>query len=281
MASARASNRGRRVVTFLVGVQVALLLAVAPAAGSGGTLPACVSTDLVPQVADLVVSQGAPGYARLTRGKKTIVKAYLTLPTTCAVARGQTITPTSAKLTVSNANGVQPDLANANTLSGSLASTTQINSSADPYFVLPSGYLKPTTTGAFNLGLTLRVTYTRVSSGVTTAGLITSTTATNAQKTVPVDQKTNALRILVVPLGNPASTSAQWSPTAQTTLQNILTNAARAYPVPDGTGDLSASATGGVRYVVSGALLDVKSLNLYATSGTSTKFCATASISRP
>jgi hypothetical protein len=254
-----------------------LLVTVAPAGGAGTGLPACADADLVPQIADLQVSQGAPGYARLTRGKTTIVKAYLTLPTACAVGAGQSITPTDATLSVSNPNGVQTLLHKTNAFSGTVGSTQQINSSADPYFVVPATYLRPTGTGTFNLGLTVQVTYTRLASRVSTTNLTTSTTATNAVKSVPVDQQTRALRILVVPMGDQASTATQWSSTAQTTLQNIMTNASRAYAVPDGTGDMSSTATGGIRYVVSGGLLDVKLLGLYATSGTSSKFCGTAS----
>jgi hypothetical protein len=92
---------------------------------------------------------------------------------------------------------------------------------------------------------------------------------------VTIDKQTNALRVLVVPMGDPSNTKAvQWSSAAQSELQNLLSNAARAYPVQSGTGDLSATATGGIRYAVSGALLDVKSLGLYKSASGKTKFCA-------
>jgi hypothetical protein len=223
-----------------------------------------------------LVSQGAPGYARLARGKETIVRAYLTTPTTCTLSNKQSIAPFSATLNVTNGDSPAPaQLREYAPLSGKLGTAAQIYSSADPFFVVPASYLAPTNTTNFNASFTLAITYTR-------NGVATQYTTGPTVTTKPVDQKTNALRILVVPMGDPTSSSIQWSnstntptgPTAESTLQNVLTNAGRAFPVPTGvTPSLTAGPpvpTEGIRYVVSPTLLDAKSLNLY-TNG---KFCA-------
>jgi hypothetical protein len=242
-------------------------------------LPAttCTDSQLVPNVAELLVSQGAPGYTRLARGKETIVRAYLTTPpsTVCTLSSRQSITPISATLGVSypsGATGSPTQLTNYQPLSGKLGTARQIYSTSDPFFVVPDSYLAPANLGsAFSISFSLRITYSR--NGSTTYLTTNPTTTTSS-----VDQKTNALRVLVVPMGDPTSTSPQWSSTAESTLQSIMQNATRAFPVPSGVSpSLTANSTGGIRYVVSTTLLDAKSLGLYKTSGSSTKFCGSAS----
>jgi hypothetical protein len=241
----------------------------------------CTDAQLVPHVAQLLVSQGAPGYTRLARGKEAIVRAYLTNPTTCTLSNKQAITPTSATLDVTIANAsAGPLLANNDPLSGKLIATQQAYSTSDPYFVVPAAYLRPlSTTDSFTVNFNFGLTYTRTGS---TAPMTSTTGLTTAAATV--DKKTNALRILIVPMGDRSSGSVQWStptntqtgPNAETTLKSVLSNAGRALPVPSGvTEDLtSAPTTAGIRFQISGDLLDVKALGLYKTSGSSTKFCA-------
>jgi hypothetical protein len=236
----------------------------------------CTDTQLVPRVAELSVSQGAPGYTRLARGKETIVRAYLATPNACTVSSRQSIAPVSATLDVSYSNGASgtaAQLTNYQPVSGKLGATAQIYATSDPFFVVPASYLAPTSTMTkFDVTFTLKITYSRNGSATY---LTTTGNETNAKKTATIDQKTNALRVLVVPMGDPTSTSTQWSGAAETALQNVLTNAARALPVPTGISpELSATATGGIRYVVSTTLLDARSLGLYKTSGSATKFCA-------
>src|SRR6266566_3978701 len=276
----------------LAALAAALLLGAR--AESAASATTCTDSQLVPNVAELLVSQGAPGYARLTRGKETIVRAYLTNPTTCTVSNRQSIAPVSARVDVSySTSGPAPtqttDWCAAGTcsnyapLSGKLGATSQIYSTSDPIFVIPDFYLAPANTTAYNITFTLKITYSRNGSSTynTTTGA-----ETNATKPVAVDQKTNALRVLVVPMGDPTSASTQWSSLAESTLQTVMTNASRAFPVPTGISSslcdpasptCPLGATGGIRYVVSATLLDAKSLGLYATSGTTTKFCGSAS----
>jgi hypothetical protein len=261
---------------------VVLVVAAFLGAGSGGaaSLAGCTDSQLIPRVAEVSVSQGAPGYARLARGKETIVRVYLTTPTTCTLSNRQSIAPFSATLNVTNGNTTAPpQLREYAPLSGKLSAATQIYSTADPFFVVPASYLAPDSPNSFTATFALTITYTR--NGVATQ-YTTSPPVTN--KTV--DQKTNALRVLVVPMGDPTSASVQWSnsmntptgPTAEATLQDVLTNAGRAFPVPTGVSPTLTAGppapTEGIRYVVSRTLLDAKSLGLFKTSGTTTKFCA-------
>src|SRR5437870_5060523 len=262
---------------------VAATLLLGARAESAASATTCTDTQLVPNVAELLVSQGAPGYTRLARGKETIVRAYLTNPTTCTLSNRQSIAPVSATLDVSYSNGATapptPDMpwcvtgtcTNFAPLSGKLGTTTQIYSTSDPLFVVPATYLAPNPANplAYDITFKLKITYSRNGS---TSYQTTTGNETNATKgPVPVDQKTNALRVLVVPMGDPTSTSPQWSSLAESTLQTVMTNASRAFPVPTGISSslcdpasptCPLGATGGIRYVVSTTLLDAKSLGL-------------------
>jgi hypothetical protein len=265
----------RRVSLSMAAASLGVLLVGTPA--QSAALTTCTDSQVVPQIAELLVSQGAPGYARYARGKDTIVRAYLTAPTACTLSNKQSITPISATLDVTTPDGLQTQLTNSVALSGKVTATTaQVVSASDPYFFVPgsgssstNSYFAPlSTTNSFNMTFTLKVTYSRNGSSTYNQ---TAATDPNATKTVTVDQKTNALRVLVVPMGDPTSTTTQWSSAADSTFQNIMSNVARAYPVEPGATP-SLTATTGIRYLMSTTLLDVKSLGLY-TSG---KFCGTA-----
>src|SRR6266704_224241 len=107
----------------------------------------CTDSQLVPNIAELLVSQGAPGYARLARGKETIVRAYLTNPTTCTLSNRQSITPISATLDTTYLNGATgsaAQLTNYAPLSGKVTSITPlVYSTSDPIFVVPASYMAP------------------------------------------------------------------------------------------------------------------------------------------
>jgi hypothetical protein len=264
---------------LIAGVCITAIFVPLSSGAAGTSLPSCSTAQLVPNISELAVDQGLPTYTRLARGKEALVRAYLTVPSSCALTRTQKIEPTFATLTVANGS-TQGQLANEGTLSGALGSAAQISSTADPYFVVRASDLTPANNGAaFNATFTLQVTYKRTDGTSVTSGLVTSPAATNATKTVQVDRRTNALRILVVPIGDPTAGTVQFSADANTAIQNMMTAASRAFPVPAGTGDLSPTgptATGGIRYALNGGLLDARSLGLLATSGGLTKFCSNA-----
>jgi hypothetical protein len=260
---------------FVLGALLAGGAIVAPLSfGAASTsLPSCATAQLVPNISELAVDQGLPqgtSYTRLARGKDALVRAYLTTPSSCALTRSESITPQSASLTVNNGVATTT-IANAEALSGNVASAQQISATSDPYFFVPGSVLEPANGGAaFNSAFTVTVTY-KATNGTTVVNGTTSTTASNASKTVPVDQKANALRVLVVPMGDPSSTATQFSANANSSVQQLLTAADRVFPVPTGTGSLGSNS-GGLRYSFNGGLLDVKSLGLF-TGG---KFCSNA-----
>ena len=253
--------------------------AVAPLSSIAGpaTLPACTAADLVPRFTKIVVTQGPTSFTRAARGKEAVVRAHLTIPTTCTVARTQSITPTSATLTITGGSASGP-IANYNPVSGALGSAALADSTADPLFLVPATALRPGD-GSTTSALTLAggVTYTRVSGGATTTGLTTPAGAAGSTKTLTLDRKTNALRILLIPLGDPASTAVQWDAAANSSAQALMAAAARVFPVQDGWGTLAPGQTGGVRFSINQGLLDVRSLNLYRTASGQTKFCSNGS----
>ncbi|HEU6445372.1 MAG TPA: PxKF domain-containing protein [Gaiellaceae bacterium] len=273
-------RRGRALPRLLAAAASCVAIAAAiPLSSTAGpsTLPACGAADLVPRFAKLVVTQGPTSFTRAARGKEAVVRAHLTIPTTCLVARTQSISPTSATLTVTGGSASGP-IANYNPLSGALGSAVLADSTADPLFLVPAAALRPgdgSTTSA--LTVAVRVTYTRVSSGVTTTGLITPAGAAGSTKTLTLDRKGNALRVLLIPLGDPASTVVQWDDAANASAQALMSAAARVFPVQDGWGTLATGQTGGVRFRVNQGLLDVRSLNLYRTASGQTKFCSNGS----
>jgi hypothetical protein len=222
-----------------------------------------------------MVTQGVGGtggaaYARLTRGKETLVKLFLTLPA-CATS-SQSVKITNASLQVSSG-------AAANTLFTSFASqpalpaTILAASVADPVFVVPSANLIPGAAGStFTANFTATVTY----------AFSDGTTAGTGTKTFPAFSKdfdaANALRVYVVPMGDGSqSFNTQYTAIDQTIVQNAMQTLSRIYPVQTGVADLTL-ASGGVRYIVDTAtMLDLKSIpGAYVTSGGVTKFCGTS-----
>src|SRR5215213_5631346 len=74
LASASAAVVAFSIVGGSVGVQ--------RASAGPTTLPACAAADLVPQLGDVTVNQGVGSYAtsKLARGKETLVRFFLKLP---------------------------------------------------------------------------------------------------------------------------------------------------------------------------------------------------------
>src|SRR6266513_3049299 len=91
-----------RIGTAALSVLAAALLAAASPEVSRG-LSNCTASQLAPALGDVTVNQGLGNYAYRVRGKDTLVKFFLTNPTTCAVTNTQSINITGATLTVSSA----------------------------------------------------------------------------------------------------------------------------------------------------------------------------------
>jgi hypothetical protein len=242
--------------------------------GAAGTsLPSCTTSQLVPTISEIAVDQGLPqggsSYARLARGKETLVRVYLTTPASCALTKSQKIEPQSATLGVNNSLTTS-NLTNVDPLAGALAAGQQISATSDPYFDVAGSLLAPANNGAaFNATFTAQVNY-KSTNGTTVVTGITSASAANAVKTVAVDRRTNAIRVLVMPLGDPTATTTQFTTAANSSVQQLMAAVARVFPVEDGATASLASTAGGVRYRVNGGLLDAKSLGLF-TNG---KMCS-------
>jgi hypothetical protein len=249
------------IATAVVGVLAAVVLAAANPDLARG-LSNCSASQLVPALGDVTVNQGLGNYAYRVRGKETLVKFFLTNPTTCTVTNTQSITITGATLAASTAPSGSSPLVAFQSFSASPAVTTSVstNSPADPVFAVPSTWLTPSSTGTFTPTFTATVTYSRKSGTSTTTGL----TATFSNSSAIFDKQTRALRVLVVPMGDASPgvlASTQFTSTDQTSTQNGFSALSRIFPVPAGVSGLNG--TGGIRYTMNLSSM----VNLRAVTG--------------
>lgn len=217
------------------------------------------TSTLKPELAEAMVNQGLPG-GPMTRSKETLAKFFLTLPTTCTVTTGQSIAITGATVEVNNGSETFTGIATYQTYSATKppklsAAPASPNSPADPLFVVSGDKLRPAAnTGQFTATFTASVT-AKVKDGTTD---FTRTFAFSGSKLF--DQKTNALRILVVPMGDTSLRySTQFPDSARTAVQNAVLTLSRILPAPAGIGALT-SDTGGIRYTINGGMVNVADL---------------------
>jgi hypothetical protein len=263
-----------RIGTAVLSVLAAALLAAATPEVSRG-LSNCTASQLVPALGDVTVNQGLGNYAYRVRGKDTLVKFFLTNPTTCAVTSTQSINVTGATLTVSTAPSGSPTVGAFQSFAASpaLSASVSTNSPADPVFAVPGTYLTPTATDVgFTPTFTATVTYSRKSGNTTTAGF----TATFTNSSATFDHLTRALRVLVVPMGDATPgvlANTQYTLTDQASTQNGITALSRILPVPGGVGPLGG--TGGIRYTIDlSAMVNLKAVTgAYLTDG---RFCGSS-----
>ncbi|HEX9095292.1 MAG TPA: hypothetical protein VF990_04235, partial [Candidatus Dormibacteraeota bacterium] len=165
----------------------------------------------------------------------------------------------------------------------SSTSSPTADSAGDPRFLVPGATLAAGSTGAaytatFSASIQYALTTTANGTTTTTACSATFTTLTGstAPITAQIDKKTNALRILVAPMGDQTKLySSQFSANAQNAIQNGMLTLSRAFPVESGTGDLSATI-GGVRYTILPTLA-VNLGSLLSTINGVTGFCGSGS----
>jgi CSLREA domain-containing protein len=235
---------------------------------------------LVPDLRDVTVNQGVGAYTPLVRGKETLVRAYLSKPA-CA-ATGAIIELTGGSLSV--APGTAPAVPIPAPTPRPTAPFPQVatatvaplvDSTADPIFVVPGSALAPSnTTARFTATFRVTITYqSRTSSTATPVpGTITFTSRTGSTTpiTATIEKLTNALRVLVVPMGDTSKPFASsYTAPGDAALQAAMLTMSRIYPVPDGVGSLTGTA-GGLRYSVSPGMLDLRAL-----LGTDGRFCGT------
>lgn len=267
--------------------------ALALAAGTLGAPAAAVEAasstcTLVPALRAVTVNQGVGTYAPLARGKDTLVRFYLALPA-CA-PNGSSIALTGGSLAVSTGGTTlgtvrapTPDPSQLTTkpLIAPASAAPALNSPADPIFVVPASVLAPSSiAGRFTATFVGTIAWSAKSSSKATpvAGSTTfaSLTGATAPISATVEQRTNALRILVVPMGDASLPFATEFPTdATTAVQNAIGTMSRTWPVPAGVADLGASS-GGIRYTINPSLLDVRALMVADASG-ALRFCGRTS----
>ncbi len=239
---------------------LALLLGVVLCLPQAGQLPAnaAPACSLAPQLRDFTINQGVGTYAVLTRGKETEVRLFISKPT-CA-AKNQAMSLTGATLTMNIPGSPSKTYPTLNPVSSSSPAPLTAYTGApapdaagDPKFVIPGTDLvsaDPSTRFTATFTATLNVTTS------TTPTTISAISGGGAAMSATVEQRTKALRILVVPMGA-ALTSVDSS-----VLQAGLNNLSRMLPVPKTGGQLtgpltSSSSVGGIRYAINSGVLSV------------------------
>ena len=244
----------------------------------------CTATQLVPQVRETMVNQGIPADDPLVRGKDAIGRVFLSLPS-CSAGTADYIEITGATVQTTATQG-NPLAATAwTTANGSTypriatyanAPVIGAESPGDPKFVIPGPALDAaasTGDGSFTVTFGFTINYSAHLGGAATG---TPGTAA-ATKTVTVAAKSNNIRVLVVPMGDPFNLITPQFPAAATqTVQNGMLTASRLLPVRNGVGSLT-TAGNGLRYTINSTMLNIGSkttggLGLLDSSGT---FCGT------
>ncbi|GAC1442531.1 MAG: hypothetical protein NVS3B26_00060 [Mycobacteriales bacterium] len=280
-------NRGRRwrrsqLAALLSGIL--MLSGLTLISGPEASANTCTSP-LAPVLRSSTINQGLGSYARLARGKTTMFRAYLSLPSCSASTDTIRLASAEPQLTMTGPGGTKtytPFSPTVGTYVNSYANAPANDYVGDPKFLIPGADLAPAaTTLSYTLGFSLTVAYTASdASGVVKTVTLTPQTGTSLSATV--EARTNALRILVVPMGDFAAGYAnQFSSSAYSAVQNGISAAGRMLPVPDGaTMDLRDPAVtgalpGGMRYFIDPVLgIDLGQAGLnYMTAGGG--FCMT------
>ena len=222
--------------------------------GEPASAATCTDAQLVPVVHSTAVTEGLGTYTPLIRGKSAVVRVYLTLPntTTCTLSTAQALTVTSATLTLSG-GGMSGYPRPLSPVGAGLEGDPEVRHcgrqqrrrSEVHHPRLDAATDGPDAASDRHVQRSRSTTRGRTARRSPPRRSTTSTTAT-------VNQQTNGLRILAIPLGD-ASKTNQFSAVAQTALTSSMTTLGRIYPVPDGVGPLNSTADPqpGIRYNVS------------------------------
>ena len=265
----------------LIALTAALLAPVQPTRGAPATASSCLPGQLVPTLRSWTVNQGLGSYTKLTQGKETLVRLFITMPS-CA-SSNDTIQLTGGSLAVTGGAGGTGVLTPAiGTTPPTLGLTVANDSPANPIFVVPGTALKSSTGTEFTATFKATLKYKAKPAGSTTFGdeqtiLLPSATDTPISKSV--NAASNALRVLVVPMGDGTrGYSTDFPSSASKATQTALENMARALPVPAGVSDLTeTSKAAGIRYRILPSLLDLNALGLMAPVNGVNKFCGNGS----
>lgn len=270
----------------VLGRLLLVVACVAVVAGSATRQSAQASHCIVtPALAKAAIGQGLP-YARLVRGKETLVKAYLTLPASLPKCAGTAPAIKIMSATLTLKNGTAPLVTGLTALPDAIGAhitskATAKNQPADPRFVLPGSQLPPPgsgISGSFTASFDITIGYQ--SKGAAVQGqadtfgstrFVTFTTASGSPISRAVEGPTKALRILAVPMGTSLDA------TSTSTLESGLSALSGMYPVQDQTGSgkprvgVLPTTEGGIRYALNNpGRVDVGDV-------ATTPFCGTSS----
>lgn len=245
-ARRRSARAGRSAVALTVAVAAGLPVALTSVATSAGAADAC----LTPQVRDVMVSQGLPSYAKLTSGKTTLVKYFLSAPS-CAPT-GSSIQITGGSLSLSTGGGALPLSALLPLPPVGPASAAPVPSAeSDPLFVVPGSRLSAplvSTTVTFSADLEF---VSRTASGATQSGQLTVSKLPSGQNVqAVVERRSNPLRVGVFAMGDagtavaPTSYASQFPAAAEAALQAGMESVHRVLPLADGVGDVTDTSSG-------------------------------------
>ncbi len=272
------------------------------AAAGPTTLPACAAADLVPELGAVTINQGLGSYAneRLARGKETLVRFYLKLKsvvgTQCSGSINVINTSPSAQTRMTIVDPDTTDGDPAGDLPNPIApyqtypsaghpitaSSVQVNSNADPIFVVPASRATACDatscafTAPFSLRFKARIYYTTSASSTPALVDFSTMPASTNPITGNFSKLANDLRILVIPMGDGSQLySTQFPAAAKAAVQSGMDALSRMLPVRTGVSSTLRTAEGGIRYWIDdAAMLDLKGIAGTYPSG-STKFCGT------
>jgi hypothetical protein len=259
----------------------------APAPG----LRACTAAELAPVLGATTLNQGVGSYAtqKLTRGKETLVRFFLTYQSVVGSSCSGTTSIRSANLTVRNTAssasfGPITAFQSFGTSGAAIASSTvSVDSSADPKFVVPASRLNSclvdtTTTPCndsstgFTLGFTASLTFT------TSASSTVQSVTLASPLVAPIDLTSRAFRVLGIPMGDATQLySTQLTTNGRAAVSNAFAALSRMFPVPGGVASTLTATSEGIRYKLDlAAMLNVKAISgAYDPNG---KFCGSQAV---
>jgi Tol biopolymer transport system component len=250
----------RRLWRYFGGGIVAAIVVFGTLASAGsGAGPACDLTQL--QLRDSTVNQGLGSYDRLVRGKETLVRMYFSLPSCASTSSsiqitGGTLSATGAGGTLTSGIAGTPTPVTTYPSTATYAAAPVKDIPADIKFVVPGSALAPgSTTNAYTASFSAMINFQYKTSA--TGAVTPSSRSFSSFASKPIEKKTNALRILVVPMGNASNPySTEFPAEAVSAVENGIQTLSRIYPVPDGVSTLGANS-GGIRYAIDSTLLNV------------------------
>jgi hypothetical protein len=267
----------RKPTTILASVaMIATLIAAFPLLSTTAATACTTAAAAGPVQRDISVNQGLDSYSTLTRRKRTVVRVYLSEPTGvpagCIRLTGASLSVAVSGATTQSVPQPTPAIGSTYPIVDAYTVSPQNDSPGNPTFVVDGSLLDSPTTGPVTASFTAKVfyQYQDATTGAWVSGPPTGAALTGTTRTV--SQKTNALRILVVPVGDASKAATYFPAAAQQAVQNGMQTLSRVLPVADGVNDLSINQ-GGIRYSINPSMLDLSAsgLNVLDTKG---KYCA-------